>query len=387
MTAIQMFVLCGAFLVLTHGLIPLGMTLLALFRSPARRSISSNQQLPRLIVVLVVHNEQNRVRARVENLLACSYPDGRRSVVVVDNNSQDGTLRRLQQMQHPDLHILRLSGKRASFQTCVQRALTGSPEVRFVAIAHPYQTYRSDALEALAPHLAQSGVMAAVGLVKTHPDAARFHRGTDFYRALFNALAWAQSRCQCLAILPPGLVMARRELFEWHSEQPGYNPSSLPILAAQHRGRVVVERSAQSYLAEPIHPTRYGRTLRLVLTDILESIGNTLIPVLQHWHPTLRMAWFSFFTMILTPLVWVGLIASAVLLARQQPQFEFVQLGLLSVVGVAVLGWITNVRAPFFTQLSTYLRFNILGFAASTVYAMRATARFARFAQASWTKP
>ena len=59
----------------------------------ARSVEFSDTYTPASAVVLVVHNEEKRLSARLENLFGSDYPPDKLHVVVVDDGSSDGTER------------------------------------------------------------------------------------------------------------------------------------------------------------------------------------------------------------------------------------------------------------------------------------------------------
>ncbi|MEZ6061050.1 MAG: glycosyltransferase [Planctomycetaceae bacterium] len=52
---------------------------------------ASDSGLPSMTVLLTVHNEQEKVVARIENLLRCRYPNDRLAILVASDGSTDCT--------------------------------------------------------------------------------------------------------------------------------------------------------------------------------------------------------------------------------------------------------------------------------------------------------
>ena len=58
------------------------------------RATDPSADLPAVTVVLCVHNEQDRVQARLQNLLDSAYPADKLDIVVVSDGSTDATVAR-----------------------------------------------------------------------------------------------------------------------------------------------------------------------------------------------------------------------------------------------------------------------------------------------------
>src|SRR5439155_14866497 len=75
---------------------------------PHRRSPGE----PAVTVVVVAHNEEDRIEARLENLLALDYPRNRLQIVLASDGSTDGTVERARQYENAGVRIQAFAERR-----------------------------------------------------------------------------------------------------------------------------------------------------------------------------------------------------------------------------------------------------------------------------------
>ena len=73
-----------------------------------RRDKSSGRDTghPPITVVIAAHNEEFRIRARIENLLRCDYPEDRLEILVVSDGSNDRTVEEAGSLQLDNVIVL-----------------------------------------------------------------------------------------------------------------------------------------------------------------------------------------------------------------------------------------------------------------------------------------
>src|SRR5262249_37581736 len=138
------------------------------------RPVRSRPFLPRVTIVLVVHDEARRIVRRIENLLAQDYPRDRVGIIVCSDGSTDATvaLARERAATEPRVKLLafeRWRGKPAALNEAVAQA-TGE----IVVFADARQNFERCALAALVEPFADASVGAVSGelCLLSDPSAA-----------------------------------------------------------------------------------------------------------------------------------------------------------------------------------------------------------------------
>ena len=89
-----------------------GYPLLILLASFLRRPLAAGLavDLPRVTLLLVVHNEDASVEAKIENTLALDYPKDLLEILVVSDGSTDSTESIIRRFEDRGVSLVRLSG-------------------------------------------------------------------------------------------------------------------------------------------------------------------------------------------------------------------------------------------------------------------------------------
>ncbi len=138
---------------------PLALLVWSRLRPKAVRRAADPAALPAISIILIARNEVERIGARIDNLLACDYPAGRRQIVVVSDGSTDGTATalapyadRIDRIELPPV------GKAAALNHAVALA-----HHDVLVFADARQAFDRDALVALVAPFVDPGVGAVTG--------------------------------------------------------------------------------------------------------------------------------------------------------------------------------------------------------------------------------
>lgn len=114
---------------------------------------------PEVTVVIAVHNEARRVRAKIANLRALDYPSGRMKILIVSDGSTDATVALL--AAEPGVRMLRYAARRGKpYALNLALATVDTPVVVFADVR---QQIAPDALRRLVARLMRPGVGAVSG--------------------------------------------------------------------------------------------------------------------------------------------------------------------------------------------------------------------------------
>ena len=165
---VQAFTFWCAILLLMY--IYAGYPLWIYFRSRIRpRPPQQGRMLPRLSIILAVHNGAALLRQKIDHLLSLDYPQDRMEIVVVSDGSTDGTDDILDEFKYPTVRSIRLSehrGKAAALNVGMQNA-TG--EIFLFNDIRPW--IENNALHLLLSNFADSQVGCVAGELVLHDDS------------------------------------------------------------------------------------------------------------------------------------------------------------------------------------------------------------------------
>ena len=211
--------------------------------------------------VVVAFNEEARIVARVENLLASD--DENLSVVVVSDGSTDGTVAKLAAMNDPRVTCVSRetrSGKAACLNEAVARA-----GAEIVVFADARQEFARDTIKKLAAHFSDPDVGAVSGALEIDPSRSSVGGGVETYWKLEKKIRAAESRFDSCIGCTGAVYAIRRELFEPLPEDTILDDVVVPMRIALGKRRILFDPGAVAYDPQPLEPAaekvRKKRTL------------------------------------------------------------------------------------------------------------------------------
>lgn len=227
------------FVVYTYLLYPLAVWLLARRRGPEPLA-PEPADWPAVTVVIAVHNEQQRVLAKLDNLRSLDYPADRLGVLFVSDGSTDQTDALLR--ARSDVQLVsypQRQGKPHALNTAMQAVKTP-----IVVFADVRQEIRPDALRKLVARLLQPGVGAVSGeLVHVEPGThTAAHIG--LYWRYEKWIRKSESRIASTVGATGALYAMRSADFTPLSPDTILDDFEQPMLVARRGLRVVFEEGA-----------------------------------------------------------------------------------------------------------------------------------------------
>ena len=145
-------------------------------RRPRLRTAAA-AELPGVSVIIAARNEAPRLPARVENLLASTYPADRMQIIVASDGSTDGTAAALAPYAgRVELLMLPASGKAGALNAAVARA-----RHPILVFADARQRFAPDAIARLVPHFRNPQVGAVSGELMLDPSQSTIGDGVGAY--------------------------------------------------------------------------------------------------------------------------------------------------------------------------------------------------------------
>jgi biofilm PGA synthesis N-glycosyltransferase PgaC len=270
---------------------------------------------PTVTAVIVACDEERTIAAKLDDLLAQDYPEGRLDVLVLSDGSRDRTDAIVTAYASRGVRLIRCpgpSGKPSALNVGVPQA---SGEI--VVLCDARQRLDRGAVRALVANFADPTVGAASGELRLRPrGAAGAEEGVGLYWRYEKWVRRAESRLDSTVGATGALYAIRRDLFRPIDPRTILDDVAIPMSVVGQGRRVVFEPAAQVFdEATERSGQEYRRKVRTLagnwqlawLDPGLLRRGNRIRWQLVS-HKLFRLA---------VPWCLVALLASSVLLARQ----------------------------------------------------------------------
>lgn len=232
-----------AVLVYTYFGYPL---LLWLMARVSPKPVRAGSYQPQVVIVVVCHNEQKRIIAKLETCLAQDYPADRLRVLIASDGSTDDTVALVNNYHDKRVGALDFSARRGK-AACLNDAIaTCSEEV--IVLMDSRQRVNPQAVSALVANLADESVGAVSGeLVFVQDDLTPFAEGIDAYWRYEKFIRHHEALSGSVVGVTGAIYAIRRQCFEPISPQTILDDVAIPMQAAMKGWRVVFEKQAIAY--------------------------------------------------------------------------------------------------------------------------------------------
>jgi biofilm PGA synthesis N-glycosyltransferase PgaC len=314
-----------------------GYPLLAALRARLRpRPPAAGLYEPAVTVVVVAHNEEDRVAARVDNLLALDYPPEKLEIRVASDGSTDHTVTRARGFASARVVVTAFHQRRgkAAVLNDIIPAATGE----IVVMADARQRFDRDALRALVANFADPAVGAVSGeLMMTAGEGAPVGKGVGFYWRYEKFIRRNESRANSTVGATGAIYAIRRGLFEAIPDDTLLDDVLIPLRIVKAGYRVVFEPAARAY--DTASATAKQELVRKVRT----IAGTFQLFAREIWlfDPFRNPVWFEALShkglRLLMPVLQLTAIAANVALARE-PVYQLLLAGQVMFYGAALGG-------------------------------------------------
>jgi cellulose synthase/poly-beta-1,6-N-acetylglucosamine synthase-like glycosyltransferase len=266
---------------------------------------------PSVSIVMVVRDEQETVREKMNNLLALDYPREKLQIVVVSDGSTDRTLAILQEFGDPRITVLQKpapQGKASGLNDAL-----GAANGDIVVFVDARQRIEKRALRFLVENFADTSVGCVSGeLMLGDRDGGESGAGVGLYWKIEKKIREWESASGSVMGATGALYAVRRELVGRIPDGTVLDDVYVPMRVVRQSGRVVWDARARAWDHADFGTGReFSRKVRTLG-------GNYQLVRMEPWllgpgNP----AWFSFVSHKLmrlgVPLALIGLLVSSVL--------------------------------------------------------------------------
>ncbi len=257
-----------AFVAYSYGGYPLLLWFLSRVR---RRQVQTRDIEPPVSLIIAAHNEERRIREKVENALIQDYPRERLEIIVASDCSTDRTEEIVLEYRDRGVKLIR-TPERKGKEAAQGRALEASTG-QILAFSDAATTLPAVAIRKIVRNFGDRsvGCVSSVDRIITEEGVAVGEGAYVRYEMLLRSL---ESRAGTLVGLSGSFFAARREVcYPWRSDlQSDFNT----VINAVRQGmRAVCDSESVGYyrsIADPAH--EYDRKVRTVLRGITVFMGN-----------------------------------------------------------------------------------------------------------------
>lgn len=360
------FLVCALALAYTYVGYPV---LVALWSRLRPRPVHRQPQQPRVAIIVVGHNEEARIEAKIRTCLAQDYPADRLRVVIASDGSTDRTNALVQSCGDARVQLMAFPVRRGK-AACLNDAVAACSE-EVIVFTDARQALNAEAVRCLIENLADAQVGAVSGeLVFVQDDMTAFAEGVDAYWRYEKFIRQREALVHSAPGVTGALYALRRSCFRPIPDRTILDDVAIPMQAVRAGYRVVFDSRALAY--DKPSKSAAQEKVRKVRT----LAGNYQLMAMMPWVlvPGLNPIWLQFVShkllRLVAPFAMVALLLANLSLARGSAFFAGVlavqALGyLLAMAGLsipAVARWRLARIAAAFVSLNWYAVLGLLQF-------------------------
>jgi cellulose synthase/poly-beta-1,6-N-acetylglucosamine synthase-like glycosyltransferase len=211
----------------------------------------------RATVLIVAHNEEARIRSRIENLRASPIE---LEVAVCSDGSSDATAA---EARAAGARVFEFSSRRGK-AACLSEAIPAL-DADFLVLTDCRQQFTPDTIPRLLRHFADPAIGAVSGILRIGDAATATGAGIDLYWKMETAVRQSESDFDSCVGCTGAVYAIRRSLFHAIAPDTILDDVVIPMQIAVGGCRVVYDSHAEAFDPQPLEPRaetrRKARTL------------------------------------------------------------------------------------------------------------------------------
>ncbi|TDK28505.1 glycosyltransferase [Luteimonas aestuarii] len=275
----------AALVAYTYAGYPLWVLLQAWLRP---RPVAKGDAQPAVTAILVVHDAERMVEAKIENLLSLDYPEKRFDIVVACDGCSDGTVALCRRYASDRVRVLAWHERRGKARSQAAAVAVARGDVLLVVDVR--QRIERDALRRLAGCFSDPGVGVVSGALHFPASARRAYAGVGAYGRYEHAIRDAESRSGSVVGVTAALFAIRRALFRPSHADIRFDDALVPLVVARAGYRAVFEPAAIAWdRASPDSASERNRRVQAMA-------GSYQMLSMAPWllHPRHNRLWFRY---------------------------------------------------------------------------------------------
>jgi len=272
----------------TYAGYPLLVWIWARLRSQVNGAGHEGDPLPFVTILVVAHNEEPRIAARVENLLDLDYPRDRLDIVIASDASSEQTVARACGYIDRGVRVVEFADHRG--KPAVLNELIPRLQGEIVALMDVRQRIERDALQALVENFRnpRTGVVSGELLLDEQPQGSEVG-GVGFYWRYEKFIRQREALIDSSVGATGAIYAIRRSLFRCIPADTLLDDVMIPMQIVRQGYRIVFEPRARAH--DHVAATASAEFTRKVRT----IAGNYQLLFRQPWllHPLRNRLWFQ----------------------------------------------------------------------------------------------
>ncbi len=221
---------------------------------PQRSEIKNAATSPSVTAVLVACNEENKILARLQNLLASDYPKDKLNVIVVSDGSTDSTEKIFAALNEPRVRLIS-NPHRSGKAHCINLALAVA-HAEIIVFCDTRQRFEPETIARLAGHFSDPKIGAVSGALEIEPSTSGVGSGVDAYWKLEKFLRHAESRFDSSIGCTGAVYAIRREFFRPLPPETLLDDVVIPMQIVEQGFRVAFDPTAVAFDPQTLEPDR-----------------------------------------------------------------------------------------------------------------------------------
>lgn len=299
-----------------------------------------NDYQPSISILVPVHNEEENILKKLENLQEVVYPREKMEVVVVDDASEDRTLSKANEaIRHNlgfDTRIVKRES-RGGKAVALNFALTVASNPMII-VSDADTLWPSNILEKALPYLADKTVGALTGQgINDQANESWVTEAEDNYLQLTSSIRLGESKMHSTIRFEGGFCVYKRAAFDKFDCESGSDDSGTALDIVQHNFRTIFVPEVVFYTA---FPTSLRGKLRIKSRRANQLIGLWIKCLKFMLRKRLmlpkRIVLSGILLFLINPLVFLLLTTTAVMHVFLYPLSVFSLLLLAAIMGLLV---------------------------------------------------
>ncbi|MGZ4963665.1 MAG: glycosyltransferase family 2 protein [Limisphaerales bacterium] len=306
-----------------------------LARLKSNNSQSTRTSAPTVSVVLVAHNESQRIHTRIENIFATDHPGDKIELIVYSDGSTDDTPKLIQSLPDKRVHAI-LSNQRSG----KAKGLNASVAVakgEIIVFCDARQKFNHATIPNLVRNFADPKTGAVSGNYSIEKSASSVGGGVDAYWRLEKFIRNAEAKWDSSIGCTGAIYAIRRELFRPLPGDVLLDDVVIPMTIAEQGYRIGFDDGAVSLDPMNIEASRENRRKKRTLAGNFQMLFR-----FPHWLlPWKNRLWWQLishkYLRIFAPFFLATLFVSNVLLASS-PAYRTLFACQIAFYGLACIG-------------------------------------------------
>ena len=197
---------------------------------------------PAVTILIPVHNEEEIIDSKLENINKVSYPKEKMEVILADDASTDGTLRKLYEFseRYPQLNIKVVKQNPRVGKAGVLNAALPASTNDIIVVSDADSFWPSDFLIKALPYLSDPRIGAITGSgILENPKGSWVTKGETNYLKLMSILRLGESKIQSTIRFEGGFCAYKRSAFQKFDCESGSDDSGTALSVVQNGFRTI----------------------------------------------------------------------------------------------------------------------------------------------------